>query len=162
MAWHWKPAIILFRFLKTNVCWNQSSYAINVPLTFIIFFAKVTTLFLKWKRISLLSNSKALTMELNTRKRYAGTPLICNPKVDPRGEEQVTKHEERIRRRQGLFSGLFVTYLFDCLLLDHLFYLPTNFSTTPWYWENGRRLFFYLGVIMHQSIPPAPRPPPPG
>ena len=33
---------ILFRFLETNVCWNQSSYAKNVPLT----FAKVTTLFL--------------------------------------------------------------------------------------------------------------------
>ena len=49
--------IIPFRFLETNVCWNQSSYGMNVPLTFIIFFAKVTTLFLKWKRISLLSNS---------------------------------------------------------------------------------------------------------
>ena len=49
--------ITLFRFLETNVCWNQSSYAMNVPLTFITFFAKVTTLFLKWKRTSLLSNS---------------------------------------------------------------------------------------------------------
>ena len=39
--------IIPFRFLETNVCWNQSSYGMNVPLTFIIFFAKVTTLFLK-------------------------------------------------------------------------------------------------------------------
>ena len=28
--------IILFRFLETNVCWNQSSYAMNVPLTLII------------------------------------------------------------------------------------------------------------------------------
>ena len=26
--------IILFRFLETNVCWNQSSYAMNVQLTF--------------------------------------------------------------------------------------------------------------------------------
>ena len=31
--------IILFRFLETNVWWNQSYYAMNVPLTFIIFFA---------------------------------------------------------------------------------------------------------------------------
>ena len=38
--------IILFRFLETSVSWNQSSYAMYVPLTFIIFFAKVTTLFL--------------------------------------------------------------------------------------------------------------------
>ena len=46
---------INFRFLETNVCWNQISYAMNVPLTFISFFggAKVTALFLKWKRISL-------------------------------------------------------------------------------------------------------------
>ena len=29
--------IILFRFLETNICWNQSSYAMNVPLSFIIF-----------------------------------------------------------------------------------------------------------------------------
>ena len=29
---------INFRFLETNVCWNQISYAINVPLTSIIFF----------------------------------------------------------------------------------------------------------------------------
>ena len=40
---------INFRFLETNVCWNQISYAMNVPLTFIFFFlAKVTALFLKW------------------------------------------------------------------------------------------------------------------
>ena len=39
--------IILFRFLETNVRWNQSFYAKNVPITFIILFAKVTTLFLK-------------------------------------------------------------------------------------------------------------------
>ena len=39
--------IILFRFLETNVSWNQSSYAMKVPLTFIFFLAKVTTLFLK-------------------------------------------------------------------------------------------------------------------
>ena len=32
--------IILFRFLETNVCWNQSSYAMNVPLTFIIFLRR--------------------------------------------------------------------------------------------------------------------------
>ena len=37
--------IILFRSIETNVSWNQSSYAMTVPLTFIIFFAKVTTLF---------------------------------------------------------------------------------------------------------------------
>ena len=56
---------INFRFLETNVCWNQISYAINVPLTSIFFFfwgggwgrGKVTALFLKWKRIFLLSNS---------------------------------------------------------------------------------------------------------
>ena len=37
--------IVLFSFLETNVCWNQSSYAINVPLTFIFFWGgKVTTL----------------------------------------------------------------------------------------------------------------------
>ena len=30
--------IILFRFLEKNVCWNQSSYAMNVPLTFTLFF----------------------------------------------------------------------------------------------------------------------------
>ena len=29
--------IKLFRFLETNVCWNQSSYAMKVPLTLIIF-----------------------------------------------------------------------------------------------------------------------------
>ena len=32
--------IILFRFLETNVCWNRSSYAMNVPLTFIFFFCE--------------------------------------------------------------------------------------------------------------------------
>ena len=32
--------IVLFRFLITNVCWNQSSYAMNVPLTFIIFLRR--------------------------------------------------------------------------------------------------------------------------
>ena len=32
--------IVLFRFLITNVCWNQSSYAMNVPLTFIIYFRR--------------------------------------------------------------------------------------------------------------------------
>ena len=32
--------IVLFRFLITNVCWNQSSYAMNVPLTFIIFLQR--------------------------------------------------------------------------------------------------------------------------
>ena len=32
--------IILFRFLETNFCWNQSSYAMNVPLTFIIFLRR--------------------------------------------------------------------------------------------------------------------------
>ena len=64
--------IILFRFLETNVCWNQSSYAMNIPLTLIIFFAKVTTLFLKWKRISLLSDSQA--MGLNLLKNSA---LLC-------------------------------------------------------------------------------------
>ena len=31
----WLP-IILFRFLETNVCWKQSSHAMNVPLPFII------------------------------------------------------------------------------------------------------------------------------
>ena len=39
-------SIILFCFLDTNVWWNQSYYAMNVPLTLIIFFAKATTLFL--------------------------------------------------------------------------------------------------------------------
>ena len=46
--------IVLFRFLITNVCWNQSSYAMNVPLTFIIFFAKVRALFLKWTHFPLV------------------------------------------------------------------------------------------------------------
>ena len=32
---------INFRFLETNVCWNQISYAIKVPLTSIIFFERV-------------------------------------------------------------------------------------------------------------------------
>ena len=51
------PFYTISFFFDTNVCWNQNSYAMNVPLTFIIFLAKVTTLFLKWKRISLLANS---------------------------------------------------------------------------------------------------------
>ena len=51
--------IVPFRFLETNVWWSQSYYAMNVPLTLIIFFAKVTTLFLKWKRISLLSRNQS-------------------------------------------------------------------------------------------------------
>ena len=54
--------IILFRFLETNVSWNQSFYVMNVPLAFIIFFAKVTTLFLKWKRISPPSCSCSKTL----------------------------------------------------------------------------------------------------
>ena len=33
--------IILFRFLETRVYWNQRFYAMNVPLTFLILFAKV-------------------------------------------------------------------------------------------------------------------------
>ena len=36
----WLP-IILFRFLETRVYWNQRFYAMNVPLTFLILFAKV-------------------------------------------------------------------------------------------------------------------------
>ena len=33
--------IILFRLLETNVCWDQSSYAMNVPISFIILLVKV-------------------------------------------------------------------------------------------------------------------------
>ena len=44
----------------------------NIPLTFIIFFGKGNTLFLKYKRISLFSNFKA--MELNLLKNSA---LLC-------------------------------------------------------------------------------------
>ena len=51
--------------------WNkrlleQSSYAMNVPLTFIIFLAKVTALFLKWKRISFLSIHRHWSLTCST------------------------------------------------------------------------------------------------
>ena len=55
-------SIILFCFLDTNVWWNQSYYAMNVPLTLIIFFCKGNYTFPK--RISLLSNSSALELNL--------------------------------------------------------------------------------------------------
>ena len=38
------PYFVFLKQIETNVCWNQSSYAMNVPLTFITFFAKVTIL----------------------------------------------------------------------------------------------------------------------
>ena len=66
-ALFWLPRVCLslkkqLPYYTISFSWNkrlleQSSYAMNVPLTFIIFFAKVITLFLKWKHISLLSNS---------------------------------------------------------------------------------------------------------
>ena len=50
----WLPGVNLFlknqlsyytiSFSWHKLCWNQSFYAMNFPLTFIIFFAKVTTL----------------------------------------------------------------------------------------------------------------------
>ena len=66
-ALFWQPRVNLSHkkqlpYHTIPFSWNnrsveQSSYAMSVPLTLIyfFFFAKVTTLFLKWKRISLLS-----------------------------------------------------------------------------------------------------------
>ena len=39
--------VILFRLLEANICWNQSSHAMYVSLSFIILLAKVTVVSLK-------------------------------------------------------------------------------------------------------------------